>query len=84
MTPGGKREGAGRKPRLEREGKPPKALLGCRVEQSSFDFIQEQKDQSGLSPGEIVDIAIETLKEHPEKHPPIKQPDESGQDNPKA
>ena len=68
MTPrGGKREGAGRPTREDKEGKQPKVILSCRVEQETKDFLQAEEARTGWSIGQVIDLAISTLQEHPEK-----------------
>lgn len=80
MTPrGGKREGAGRPTRADKEGKQPKVILSCRVEQETKDFLQAEEERTGWSIGELTDLAIERLQEHPESLPPDRpeKPDEA-------
>lgn len=57
MPRGGKREGAGR-PKIERARK----TLSCRVKPETLDFLEEEKERTQKSLGEIVDEAVEEYK----------------------
>lgn len=67
MPRGGKRENAGRRTRQEKHNKPAKKILSCRVEVQTLNHLKEIEESSSKSKGEIVDLAIELLQEHPEK-----------------
>jgi|GEM_PF-3185647 len=67
---GGKREGSGRPKREQREGKPPKVVLSCRVEAETVAFLKQEEQRTSKSIGELVDLAIEVLQENSEELPP--------------
>ena len=64
MSPRGGWRGGGRP--LKEQGKP-REHFGCRIKASNLAWIQEQREQLGLSAGEIIDLALELLQEHPKK-----------------
>jgi hypothetical protein len=70
MSRGGKREGAGRPTRANREGKLPRIVLSCRVESETVAFLRQEEERTNKSIGKLVDLAIGVLKEHPEQLPP--------------
>lgn len=57
-------------------GRPPKTagvkriLLGCRVKEDIRQWLYAEKDRTGQSVGELVDLAVEVLQEHPDRLPP--------------
>ena len=56
-------------------GRPPKTkgvkrtLLGCRVKDEVRNWLYSEKERTGYSIGELVDLAVETLQKCPEKLP---------------
>lgn len=69
MSRGGWR-GGGRpaKPDSER-----RKHIGCRIHPDNYAWLESERERTGHSVGEIVDQAIETLQEHPEKQYPGQQ-----------
>lgn len=63
---GGKRKGAGR-PRKSDE---PRLHFACRMKESNREWIKAESERTGYSMGELVDVAVEVLQEHPENLPP--------------
>lgn len=59
---GGKREGAGRKPK-----KGPTKLRTVRLKADIADWLEVESKRTGLSQGDIVDVAVEVLQKHPEE-----------------
>jgi hypothetical protein len=63
-------------------GRPPKAegikrdLLGCRVLPENKAWLYAERDRTGKSVGEIVDLAIDTLQASPKKQFPDAPVDE--------
>ncbi len=57
-------------------GRPPKTegvkrtLLGCRVKDDVKNWLYAEKDRTGASVGEIVDLAVTVLQETPARHLP--------------
>ena len=49
-------------------------LLGCRVKSPVKDWLYSEKERTGRSVGEIVDVAVELLQEHPERLTVEEQP----------
>lgn len=66
MSPRGGWRGGGR-PKLENKGLRPRQSLNCRIDADIHDWIKQQSEQTGLSVGELTDLAFESLQEHPEK-----------------
>jgi len=66
MSPRGGWRGGGR-PKLQDKGLKPRQTLSCRIDPEAYDWLQQTAQESPLSVGEIIDLAIFTLKEHPEK-----------------
>ncbi|WP_373531205.1 hypothetical protein [Vampirovibrio sp.] len=67
MTRGGKRDGAGRPTRSDKEGKQPKVVLSCRVEAETLAFLDSEKQRTDRSIGELTDLAVFLLQKHPEE-----------------
>lgn len=67
MTRGGARKGAGRRQRTPEEKRHP---LNCLVSFQSLAWVQSERERTGYSAGELVDLAIEILQKHPEELPP--------------
>ena len=59
---GGARANAGRKPK-----KGPTKARTVRLKAANADWLKQQADKMDVGQGDIVDVAIETLQEHPEK-----------------
>ena len=66
MSPRGGDRG-GRKPKLSEKGLRSRQSLNCRIDADIFDWIKAQSESTGLSVGELTDLAFETLQEYPEK-----------------
>lgn len=67
MSPRGGWRGGGR-PAIPEEQK--RQTLACRVSPTTKQWLEEQKTQTGKGIGEIVDLAVEILQNHPEELPP--------------
>jgi len=78
VTRGGKRDGAGR-PRKD-DGL--RRHFGCRLKEDNIEWIQSEKERTGCSIGELVDLAVEVLQKHPEELPPdaVIEADEENKD----
>lgn len=44
--------------------------LSCRIKESNKRYLRVENIRTGLSVGQLVDLAIELLKNSPEHHPP--------------
>ncbi len=77
MSPRGGNRGGGRPP-LATKGQKARQTLNCRIDADLYDWIKIQSERSGLSVGELTDLAFSTLQAHPENWPSDKQeePDE--------
>jgi hypothetical protein len=67
MSPRGGWRGGGRPPKEEGQLR---EHFGCRIKAANLTWLQETRERTVLSAGEIVDLAIELLQAHPEELPP--------------
>jgi len=67
MTRGGARKGSGRKAKTQKEKRHP---LNCLASYQTVVWINSERERTNKSIGELVDLAVEVLQEHPEKLPP--------------
>ncbi len=73
MAPRGGDRG-GRRP-LKTQGDP-RLSFTCRIRESNRNWIKQEAERTGWSVGELTDLAIESLREQPEKLPPDLSTDE--------
>lgn len=67
MSPRGGWRGGGR-PTIPDEQK--RQTLTCRVSPDTKQWLEEQKQQTSMGIGELVDLAVEVLQKHPDELPP--------------
>lgn len=73
MTRGGARKGAGRKVASDENKRHP---LNCLVAYQTQTWVKSESQRTGYSAGEIVDLAVETLQQNPDRLPPDMQVEE--------
>ena len=69
MPRGGDR--GGRRPKLSETEK--RRVLNCRVRPDHYEWLVSERERTNKSTGEIVDLALETLKQSPKKQFPNSQ-----------
>lgn len=72
MPRGGNRPGSGRK--LKDDA--PREVLNCRVRKDTKDWFTSERERTGRSLGELVDLAADTLQASPKKQFPDAPVDE--------
>ena len=68
MSPRGEKKAGGRPP-LITKGQKARQTLNCRVDADLYDWIKAQSERSGVSLGELTDLAFTIMQEHPERWP---------------
>lgn len=71
---GGKRAGSGRPAK-----KGSTKIRTVRLKEKNANWLESEAYRTGRGQGDIVDLAIETLQEHPEKHFPKDNNQNNGQ-----
>jgi hypothetical protein len=67
MVRGGARPGSGRPAKDVQDKRPP---LNCRINPTHKVWLEEVRQQTEMGLGELVDIAIDLLRQHPERIKP--------------